>query len=105
MKRVDFHEIIRYFNFHGSSGDKRVVFRDWKIINIFFAVVFVLAVIADGYVAWVNLKKLNDDTVAVNGKSAVINKESLNSALEKIKKRQTQFEDKTSAPATKDPSM
>jgi len=105
MKTVDFSKIIGYFNFHSSVGERRAVYRDWKIINVFFAVIFVLAVVADGYIAWVNLSNLGNDAVLENKTPPVINRNSLNIALDKIKKKQIQFEDKLSAPAMRDPSI
>lgn len=105
MKIVDFKKIIRYFSFRGSDGPKRDVYRDWKIINIFFAIVFILVILMDGYVSWANLSGLDRNVVLEEVKPAAINKASLNSALEKIKKRQAQFEDKLNAPVVLDPSL
>ena len=93
--KIDFKKIIRYLN-PGNVENFGAInpYRDWKAAVIFSAILFVFILSADGYVLWKSLHVINENIVLEEQvEVAVINRSSLNKAVEAIKAKEGQFKE------------
>lgn len=91
--KIDLKKIIRYLN-PGNVDNLEAIkpYRDWKIIIIFSAVFLVLVLLVDGYVLWRSLRVINENIVLEEQAAiTVVNRTSLNKAIETIKTKEEQF--------------
>ena len=93
VMKIDFKKIIRYLN-PGNVENFGAInpYRDWKAAVIFSAIFLAVVLSADGYVLWKSLHVINENIVLEEQvEVAVINRSSLNKAVEAIKAKEKQF--------------
>ena len=107
MKKFDFKRIIRYFNYRSENGVSINVLRDWKAVFYCFIVLAVSFSLLDAYLFLKYQEELKSeiDTGPVQEEVLItVNRNSLNSVLEELKRKERQFEKKLSEQNMKDPS-
>ena len=105
MKIVDFNRIIGYFNSRGYYSERSRVYVDWKMLNIFFVVVLILFLLADGYV-WEKYKDVLAEEIKIEESEIVaVNKNALNEAIDVISKKETRFQNGLKDFSLTDPSL
>jgi len=106
--KVDLNKIIGYFNYNREQGVSIKVLRDWGILLGCSVVLFVLFLVADGYVFWKYEKEMDkglDLSSTQNAGATVINQELLENILSEMERKKQEFESNLSRPKITDPSL
>lgn len=105
--KFDFKRAIRYFNYRTPSGVSIKVLRDWKVVFYCFIVFALLFSVMDIFLF---LKYREEMKSEIGAKSVqeepliMVDRNSLDSVLDELKRKEVLFEKKMSAPKMKNPA-